>query len=252
MVKRGEGKPTGLGSAVHELEVQGNAARYNQWRVQTIAPYLGEVLLEVGAGLGDITRLLIRMPQVQKVIALEPEPACLRALREQFRGVPSVEVVEGDICDPDLARALAERGIDTVVCLNVLEHIEDDLAALRNIHRILEGEGGNLVVFAPASPMLYGAHDRLVGHYRRYTFGDLERKLGATGFRVTDRFYFNSVGWLARLLQKWSGGGETSRASILFYDRLVVPPLAWLEGRMRPPIGQSLVVVGEAEFVPAR
>lgn len=242
----------GLGSAVHELEVQGNAARYNRWRVQAIAPYLGEVLLEVGAGLGDITRLLLQVPQVREVLALEPEPACLRALREQFRGVPAVEVVEGDICDPGLAEALAGRGVDTVVCLNVLEHIEDDRLALRNIHRILEAEGGNLVVFAPASPILYGAHDRLVGHYRRYTFRDLGRKLGEAGFRVTDRFYFNSVGWLARLLQKWSGGGETARASVLFYDVLVVPPLAWLEGRVRPPIGQSLVVVGEAEFVPAQ
>ncbi|MGC8839020.1 MAG: class I SAM-dependent methyltransferase, partial [Anaerolineae bacterium] len=178
--------------------------------------------------------------------------ACLRALREQFRGASAVEVVEGDICDPVLAEALAGRGIDTVVCLNVLEHVADDQAALRNIHRILEVEGGNVVIFAPASPVLYGAHDRLVGHYRRYTFEDLERKLRAAGFRVTDRFYFNSVGWLARLLQKWSGGGETGRTSILLYDVLVVPPLAWLERRVRPPIGQSLVVVGEAEYVPAR
>lgn len=239
-------------AAVHELEVQGNAVRYNRWRVQAIAPYLGEVLLEVGAGLGDITRLLLGVPQARRVVALEPEPACLRVLRDQFRDCPSVEVVEGDICDPDLAEALAGRGVDTVVCLNVLEHIEDDLVALRNMHRILKPRGGNVVVFSPASPLLYGAHDRLVGHYRRYTFGDLGRKLEAAGFRVTDRFYFNSVGWLARLLQRVAGEGETSRMSILLYDYLVVPPLSWLEGRVRPPIGQSLVVVGEAEFAPAR
>ncbi|MBC7224985.1 MAG: methyltransferase domain-containing protein, partial [Anaerolineae bacterium] len=208
-----EVRPVDPQAAVHELEVQGSAVRYNRWRVRTIAPYLGEVLLEVGAGLGDITRLLLEVPQVQRVVALEPEPACLRVLREQFRDCPSVEVVEGDVCDPGLAEALAGRGINTVVCLNVLEHIKDDLAALRNAHRILEPEGGNIVVFAPASPILYGAHDRLVGHYRRYTFRDLGRKLDAAGFRVTDRFYFNSVGWLARLLQRMAGEGETSRTS---------------------------------------
>ncbi|MGQ9585005.1 MAG: class I SAM-dependent methyltransferase [Anaerolineae bacterium] len=234
-------------AAVCELEAQANAVRYNRWRVQTVAPYLGEVLLEVGGGLGDITRHLLQLEQVRKVLTLEPDPSCLRVLRAQFRDCAAVEVWEGDICDSGVVEELAGRGIDTVVCLNVLEHIADDMLALRNAHRILEREGGNLVIFSPASPFLYGAHDRLVGHHRRYTLAGLQRKLEKAGYRVTDGFYFNSVGWLARFLQRSAGVGETSLASILLYDWLVVPPVSWLERRMRPPIGQSLVMVAEAE-----
>ncbi|NLE77740.1 MAG: methyltransferase domain-containing protein [Chloroflexi bacterium] len=249
MGKANDGGVTALDAqaAVHELEVQGNAVRYNRWRVQTVAPYLGRVLLEVGGGLGDITRLLLAQKQVQRIITLEPEPACLKVLREQFRDCPAIEVWDGDICDPALAERLAQQGIDTVVCLNVLEHIPNDVAALHNIHRILEREGGNVVIFSPASPALYGAHDRLMGHYRRYSLASLRTKLAAAGFRVTNGFYFNSVGWLARYLQRAADVGQTTLRPILLYDWLVVPPLAWLERRLRPPLGQSLVMVAEAE-----
>jgi len=240
----------GPDAAVHELEVQANAVRYNRWRVRTIAPYLGEVLLEVGGGLGDITRLLLQLPQVQRIITVEPDPTCLRVLRDQFRDHPAVEVIGGDICDPTVAEELAGQGVDTVACLNVLEHIADDMLALHNAHRILESRGGNVVIFSPASPALYGAHDRLVGHHRRYTLADLQEKLERAGYRVTDGFYFNSVGWLARFLQRASGVGETSLASMVLYDWLVVPPVSWLEGRVRPPIGQSMVMTAEAEVTP--
>ena len=210
----------------------------------------GERQISGGGGLGDITRLLLQLPQVRRVITVEPDPACLRVLRDQFRDHPAVEVVEGDICDSAVAEELAGQGVDTVVCLNVLEHIADDMLALRNAHRILGPRGGNVVIFSPASPALYGAHDRLVGHYRRYTLADLQEKLEKAGYRVTDGFYFNSVGWLARFLQRASGVGETSLASMVLYDRLVVPPVSWVEGRVHPPIGQSLVVTAEAEVRP--
>lgn len=239
--------PVDLDAARHELEVQAHAVRYNRWRVRAIAPYLGQVLLEVGGGLGDITRDLLQLDQVERIITLEPDPGCLKVLRRQFQEHPSVQVMEGDICDPALAKELAGTRVDTALCLNVLEHVADDVAALRNIHRILAHEGGNIVIFSPASPMLYGAHDRLVGHYRRYTRKGLRKKLQQTGFRVTAGFYFNSVGWLARLLQRTAKASEVSPLSVLLYDWLVVPPLAWLEQRIHPPIGQSVVMVGEAE-----
>jgi hypothetical protein len=132
-----------------------------------------------------------------------------------------------------------------VVCLNVLEHVEDDELALKHMHAVLP-DGGRAVLIVPAFASLFGPIDRLLGHYRRYSRGAILRLAGATGFRVTTLHYMNSVGCLAwwanaRIFRRI----EQSETQIKLFDRWIVPPMRRAEALLPPPFGQSLFIVLE-------
>jgi len=134
----------------------------------------------------------------------------------------------------------AER-IDTVLCLNVLEHVERDDVALRGLHDLLE-PGGRLVLLVPALPALYGSLDRALDHHRRYSRNELLQKLRAAGFEVETNRFFNLLGVLgwtmnSRILKRTT----FPPLQLALYDRLV--PLFRLESRFRLPIGMSLIAV---------
>ncbi len=214
--------------------------RYNQWIYERIEPALGRRILEVGAGTGNLTEYLRRADR--EVIATDVLPAYRGQLERRFAGDGRVTVGSFDLCQPAPAELLVDP-CDTVVCLNVLEHIEDDLTALREMRRTL-CPGGCLALLVPAHPFLYGEFDRAVGHFRRYRRSSLRRLLGEAGFRVTRLGYFNIVAtlpWLlnGRLLKReYLPAGQT-----LLANRLV--PLLKLERFFGPPAGLSLIALAE-------
>jgi SAM-dependent methyltransferase len=129
---------------------------------------------------------------------------------------------------------------------NVLEHIEDDVGVLRNVFNCLPS-GGRFVCFVPAMPILFGAMDEALGHFRRYTRRELTRKAGEAGFRVVSIHYLNAVGcflWFinGRILRST---GEGRDLALVTFDRFVVPLIRMLEARVKPPFGQSLLLVAE-------
>jgi SAM-dependent methyltransferase len=131
------------------------------------------------------------------------------------------------------------------VCLNVLEHIEDDRQALRGMASIL-GPGGVIVLLVPAFPALYGPIDSNLGHYRRYSRGAIATLADSTGLRIRKVHYVNAVGffgwWVnSHILRR----GAQSERQIEIFDRYLVPLLSRLEGMVPPPFGQSLFVVLE-------
>ena len=134
-------------------------------------------------------------------------------------------------------------GFDSVVCVNVLEHIADDLGALAEIHRVLQ-PGGFLLALVPAHPALYGANDRLSGHERRYEKPELRRKIERTGFSVRELRHVNPVGALGWFMSgKVLRRGEITEGSLQLYDR-AVPVLRQLD-RLRLPVGLSLWAVAQ-------
>ena len=152
--------------------------------------------------------------------------------------------LEESIDSPSIL-SLSRYSPDTIVCINVLEHVEDDVAALDNMFSILTEEG-KLILLVPAFQFMYGTIDRLVGHYRRYSKRDIETKLVTAGFYVKSISYMNCIapfGWFLnnRILKKQ----EESPYQVVFYDRFVVPWLRKIEQIFIPPFGLSLVVVGE-------
>jgi SAM-dependent methyltransferase len=188
---------------------------------------------------GNFTRHLLDR---ELVIALDVEADCVAQLVRNLNQPSNVIARRMDVVDPAFVE-LRGHGIDSIVCMNVLEHVQDHLAALRNMAAVLP-TGGKAVLIVPAFEALYGPIDRHLGHYRRYSKRDLKGLAAAAGFSVKSLRYMNSIGCLgwwvnARILRKT----EQSAGQIRTFDRWIVPPLEWLESRMEPPFGQSIFAV---------
>ncbi len=221
-----------LTEVLHSLT---DAHNYADWIGELIEPWLGEKVVEIGAGAGTLTERLARRAHV---VATDPSPRLVARLRARLGDRPDVTVDEG-LLDEVVDRHAA----DTFVLVNVLEHIPDDVGALRRMRDRLPA-GGRVVLFVPALDALYSTFDARIGHHRRYDKASLRRALAEAGLRPEALRYVNSVGaaaWftVARLL----GSEPTKRGPALAYDRLAVPVLRRLERRVTPPIGQSLFCV---------
>ncbi len=211
----------------------------NKWIFEQIKPYLGRNVLEVGAGIGNISKFLISFKR--NVILTEINEAYLDYLRYRFIGNPKVKILKHDIL-LDEALNLASFKIDTIVCINVLEHIHDDKKALDNIYKIL-GEGGKLILFVPALKILQGSLDEKLSHFRRYEKGELLAKLEACGFSIEKIYYFDffaAFGWFfyGKILKRKT----MSSFQIKMFDKFI-PILAKLERKIRIPFGLSLIAV---------
>jgi SAM-dependent methyltransferase len=223
------------------------ARNYYAWIADQFHPWVGRRVLDVGGGHGAHLEHVVGAGRFVMSVDLSEE--CVREMKERFAGVP-FDARAGDITDPGLIRDLAALRFDTLMCINVLEHIEHDDAALRAMAEILRPAAGRLFLFVPAHPALYGSPDELAGHFRRYTRPALTGLLRDAGLRVRRAYYFNAVGALgylvnARLVRPRTLGGPVD-AQIKVFDRLCVPVLRRLEGLIPVPFGQSLIAVAEA------
>lgn len=226
------------------LEITGKTRNYNRWIFETIKPYLGKRILEIGSGLGTFTEML---SDKNFVIATEVDTQYLRTLKEKFKNKKNVLVTKMDAQKISQLKVAKNKDIDTIVAINVLEHIRDDLGALQNFYSILV-PGGKIILFVPAFPALFGDWDSRIGHYRRYTKNDLESKIMSCGFSQTKSFYFNSLGFLGwgfnKVIKKTPQDSIVASQAGIF-DRYIVPLLSTIEKFWEPPVGQSLIVVGE-------
>src|SRR5256885_1460028 len=223
------------------LERMAAAPRFNRWMFERLRPWVGRRVLEIGAGIGNISAFLVEQTPVDRVVLTDTERYYLGRLRERFAGRPQVSVAELRL--PAVSPGLVAERLDTVVCLNVLEHIEDDAASLRAMHDLLR-PGGRLVLLVPALRALYGTLDEALGHFRRYVPDELRAKLSAAGFRVRHVEYFNLAGvpgwWLTgRVLRR----RLIPTGALRWYEALV--PLFRLERLLPWRIGQSLIAIGE-------
>jgi SAM-dependent methyltransferase len=218
-----------------------NLDQYNFWLYEQIAAGLGNRVLEVGAGTGNITQFL--SAGGREVVATDIVPSYRRELETLFANSPHVSVGQFNL-DKPVPSEYAAR-FDTVVCLNVLEHIEDDLFALEQMHAALV-PGGKLALLVPSHRFLYGEFDRAVGHYRRYEKSELREKLQQTGYQVRHLNFFSLLAMLpwfinGRLLKRdYLPAGQTNLA-----NKLV--PLLKLEKLFGPPCGISLVAIAEKQ-----
>jgi glycosyltransferase involved in cell wall biosynthesis len=212
--------------------------RYNKWIWERLRPFIGQRVLEVGAGSGTMTRFLYGR---ELIVATDKETPYLDRLRNRFRRKPGIIIERLDL-DSDDALDLTRYSFDTVTCINVLEHTNDDVAALRRVHALLQ-PGGRVVVFVPAGRDLFGSLDKGVGHQRRYERDEIIAKLGEAGFDIDDVSYQNQVAKMAwwvnsKLLRRNALPSAQSR----FFDYLV-PLLQKVEGD-HPSSGLSLIAIG--------
>jgi hypothetical protein len=223
--------------ATFEFDVLGEAKNYRAALIREFAPFLKGRLLEVGSGIGQITRLLPAVPGVEYVQAVEP----VAAFCEQFhRDLPQQPLIKGTVED-----VFYDSEWDALLSVNVLEHIQDDDAELKRYHHLLKIKKGTLNLFVPACPTIYAPLDHDFGHHRRYTKPGLKQKLEQAGFEIVRLRYFNVAGYFAWwtmfcLLKK----RRFSLSLVRFFDRRIFPLVNTVETRwIAPPFGQSLLAV---------
>jgi len=226
---------------IRDLELMSGAPNYFAWQSRLAMPELGRRVVEVGCGIGNFTGTLLGR---DAVIAVDPDAECLGRVRERYPNQPNLHTLPTDASD-DAFLEVARLHPDSCVCLNVLEHIEDDEQAVRNMASVI-ATGGAVVLLLPAFPALYGRIDRNLGHHRRYRRRDAARLASAAGLRVRRARYMNAIGFFgwwfnARVLHRHT----QSAAQIGFFDSVLVPLMSRLEGIAPPPFGQSLFVVLE-------
>jgi SAM-dependent methyltransferase len=185
---------------------------------ETIAPYVGSRVLEIGAGIGNLTMHLSRRRKLYYATDIDEEHIARLITRFQYR--PALHIRRCDLQCVDDFPDLRER-FDTVICLNVLEHVEDDRAGLNNIHSALV-TGGRAIVLVPEGMSIYGALDKVLGHCRRYSEQELRSKMEAAGFRVERILHFNRVTRPAWFLNGRVFRNETFSAfQLAVFDRMV-------------------------------
>lgn len=226
-----------------DLEAMDHAENYHRWIFELIEPYLGNDLVEVGAGTGTFSKLLL-LANPRSLSLVEPS-----GMYEKLAGNIS-EITGGTklVCFQDLFRNVAdaiknEKEPDSIIYINVLEHIEDDERELAVVNRTLT-KGGRLCIFVPAQKFLYSDFDRSIGHFRRYKKNELADKCRAAGFKILMTRNFDLPGilpWFIKYRLLRSTTMEQGLTSA--YDKYAVPAAKWLESRIHPPIGKNLLVV---------
>ena len=225
------------------LSIIRGSSRYNAWLYSRISRHLGGVVLDIGSGLGDIARQFID-PTIEEVILSDYDPLMLKALGSTALPLKKYRVLPLDITDVNFASRHPGGIADTITCINVLEHIEGDVAALKNMKHLLK-KGGKVVIFVPALQGIYGTLDSLVDHHRRYTRRTLRAVFKEAGLSVKAGYYMNMFGILTwflagRVLKQ----KEFHKEACHMLDK-IVPALRTLESLGNPPLGQSLIMVGE-------
>jgi glycosyltransferase involved in cell wall biosynthesis len=222
----------------HTLARMRELGAYNRTMFDLFASHLGQRVLEVGSGSGNLSRFILDR---EKAVLSDFDQEYLRLLRRRFGTYENVEIRQLDLSTFTADELRASR-LDSIICLNVLEHIEDDRRVLAELFATLE-PGGCLVVLVPAHAALYCEMDRNLGHYRRYTREELAAKFEEAGFVVERKIYFNWVGAIG-----WFIVGKILRrrhiTKVATRGYRLVAALQGLERYVPFGFGLSTVVIG--------
>jgi SAM-dependent methyltransferase len=226
---------------VEDLRQMERAVNYRRWQLGMVDPFLSGKVLEVGGGIGNFT-VDLAVPG-RNVTSIEPNGYCFHLLAEKCGGLDNIRPLQGTVEALDDVLEPGEL-FDSVVMMNVLEHIRDDHAALASLAARMTPEG-RMAVLVPAGQWAFGPVDERLGHFRRYDKEDARLAFAAAGMKVDFMRYYNCVGifgwwWNARFGKRIS----QSDAQIRMFDRHVVPIISRMEKHIAPPLGQSLLAVG--------
>jgi SAM-dependent methyltransferase len=228
--------------AADDLQTMTEAVRYQAHIFELAQPHVGSAVLEVGCGIGTMSRRLVDV--AERLVCIEPNVNCAVRAREVLDGDPRITLRVCHLEECSRAELLQQR-FDTIVCVNVLEHIEDDISALRLFRDVVAPAGGRVVIFVPAVQAAYGPLDAALGHHRRYSKRSLGRAFATAGLELVTMKYTNPIGLLG-----WMYNAHISRTTehtpeqIRLFERFVAPWALPLERLVSPPLGLSLFAVG--------
>jgi glycosyltransferase involved in cell wall biosynthesis len=215
------------------------APRFNLWMYESVKPWLGSRVVELGVGRGNLSR---HIRKHQQVLLTDYRTDYLMELRDRWSTQKNLQIGKLDMTQRADYEQLRDFAPDTVAFFNVLEHIEDDEAVLRNLYDTVP-ENCRLVILVPYDMRLYSPFDKELGHFRRYEKGELERKMNAAGFKVETQFFFNKVGVAAWYVANTVGEQKALQPwQLRVYDALT--PLFRFVDQVLPTSGLSTVVIG--------
>jgi SAM-dependent methyltransferase len=231
-----------------DLHALADIPAYYGWILNYFRPHLRGKVIEIGAGLGNISSHYV--DSAQDVLLVEPAENLHAHLKQRFESKLHVRTICAlmETVQADAAASPGAHGapFDAALMVNVLEHVFDEASVLKSIRGILRPQG-MLLVFVPALPWLYGRLDKKVGHERRYTRRGLSQVIEQAGFSIESIRYFDFPGILP-----WFFAGRVRRSqefpegAAKLYDRWVVPVARAVETRIKPPIGKNLLCVARA------
>lgn len=221
------------------------AKNYHRWILEIFLPFMGKRIVEVGAGSGSFSELLLS--HNPKSLSLVEPSEMYQLLNEHVKGFAAKTPIKTyHTIFTSVAQTIKrEQRPDSIVYINVLEHIEDDAAELRAMYQTLD-PGGRIFIFVPALQWLYGSFDRQVGHFRRYKKKELEDKCRDAGFRILQVKYFDLFGiapwWVKYCLLK---SPHMEPEAVKLYDKYVVPLAKAFETAIEPMSGKNLILIAE-------
>ncbi len=210
---------------------------YNRWTLELFKEHLKGSVLEVGCGIGNFTKLL---SDFSDLTALDVEDDYIDKVKDM---VKSAKVGKGDI---EKGTYFFDKNskFDSIICLNVLEHINDDKKALENIYRLLRNEG-KLILLVPIHKMLYGEIDRSISHFRRYEVDEVKMMLNKLNFKILKIRKLNSLGAIGWFIAgKILGQRSVGKGNMRIFNA-IVHPFMFLEKFIEPPFGTSVLVVAQ-------
>ncbi len=216
--------------------------QYLSWITRLLRPHLGDTVLEIGAGLGNLTGRL--MAKKLNYVAAEKDPLYLHALRNRFLRTPSVTIAELDPGDPS-GYPRWEEQFDSALCVNILETVDDPAVVLKSVHSCVK-PGGNVIVLVPQGHSLFGSLDRAMGHKRRFSAKEISELLANAGFKIERVHQLNKIGAASWFLYgKLLGRKRINKPSLKLFDKTV-----WLWRRidgLLPWRGLSVVAIAKRE-----
>jgi SAM-dependent methyltransferase len=221
------------------LEILTEAKNYNRWIADNFFPYIQAPILEFGAGIGNISELL---SSYTPLCLTDTDERLLDHLKNTFSHMNDVSVNFLDITQPPPEHLVGS--FQTVIGINVLEHVEDDEKALFHLGNVLK-PSGRLLLLVPAKKWAYTELDKQLGHFRRYEKKELAEKLAKASFQIEKLYFFNIVGlmsWIIRDKLQRSGGLRPYQVSL--FDS-IVPILKRVEAKVPMPLGISLIAIAQ-------
>lgn len=251
-----EGSDRSGQNEAHSLSTQhalAHAPRYNEWLLDAVAGAIdgARSVLDVGCSIGNLAELAVARLHDQtppqddervRVVGLELIEDAVAQFHQRFGERPDLEIVEGNILNPP-SELRQKAPFDAALCFNVLEHVEEDVAAMRRIRSLLRPSGRIGIIVPGGGDTLYGSLDALDRHYRRYTPPRLRSRLERAGFEILDIRHVNFVGYFLWFLKARVMRSKQFRVSeVASFDRMV-PILRRIDRWLGPPRGQSIAVV---------
>jgi len=230
-----------------DLEAMSFAVNYHKWILDEFRPFLGKRVVEVGAGTGSFSELLLQ-ENLDSLSLVEPSEMfeSLTANVSQIKNKAQVDFYKSIFSEVAMEISDKQKP-DSIIYVNVLEHIQDDVSELEHIYRTLS-KGGRCFIFVPALMSLYGEFDRKIGHFRRYTKQEVEKKCESAGFKVLKSKYFDFAGiipWFVKY--KVLNSDSLDSGAVTLYDRMAIPFVRGMEKFVNVPLGKNVLLIAEKQ-----